>query len=318
MTSNESLRNYILKKIIKRVHLNKKTLTFVEDQTELSDELLCTLIKECAKYGFQESDARTFITQTANNITYNPSINKINHSITVDEIEVGQRLSLFFRNKSHGLLSMDLVCLERNYFFVIKSSVPGMIPLDIVNSMQTDWNMGFNVSFRVERNGKQHPNKNAFLQIGPLECINLYQPSYIYHLFDSEEDYSYEGYLVKCHATGNKYINTPQLKEGKIVFLASSEDDTPKESFFIICPNEDKDTATLLLNTDYINDSLRNGNKGLISMVLSCCEHTNTVTQSSLATKVVMEEPGVLQCNDLSSSEAFWFVTAKPIISFCQ
>ena len=156
MTSNESLRNYILQKIIKRVHLNKKTLSFVEDQTELSDELLGTLIKECAKYGFKESDARTFITQTAENITYNPSILKIHQSLTVDEIEVGQHLSLFFRNKIQGLLSMDLVCLEQNCFFVIKSSIPGLIPLDIVNSMQTDWNMGFSVRFRVERNGKQH------------------------------------------------------------------------------------------------------------------------------------------------------------------
>lgn len=317
MTSNESLRNYILQKIIKRVHLNKKTLSFVEDQTELSDELLGTLIKECAKYGFKESDARTFITQTAENITYNPSILKIHQSLTVDEIEVGQHLSLFFRNKIQGLLSMDLVCLEQNCFFVIKSSIPGLIPLDIVNSMQTDWNMGFSVRFRVERNGKQYPNKNSFLQIGTLESINMYQPSYINKLFDSEDDYTYEGYLLKSHATGNKYVNSYQLKDGRFVFTASNEDDIPKDSLFIICPNEDKDTATLLLNTDYINDTLKNGDNSFISNVLGCCELSNAVTQGSLIVKVIMEEPGVLQCNDLSASEAFWFITAKPIISFC-
>ena len=60
MTSNESLRNFILQKIIRKVRLNKKTFSFVEDQTELSDELLSTLISECAKYGFKESDARQY------------------------------------------------------------------------------------------------------------------------------------------------------------------------------------------------------------------------------------------------------------------
>lgn len=317
MTGNESLRNFILQKVIKKVRLNKKTFSFVEDQTELSDKLLSTLINECAKYGFKESDARTFITQTANNIAYNPSIKKINQNITINDIAVGQHFCVHFRNKHHGILSLNLVCLEQNCFFVNKSSIPGIASLDIINSMQQDWNIGFDVTLRIERNGKQHPNEMTFVRIGSLESIDLYLPSFINILFDSEEDYSYEGYLLKSHTTGNKYVNTPRLVNGRYIFSPSTEDDIPKDSIFVICPNDDKDTATLLVNTEYINELLRDGNQQKLLKNLCCCAISSNLFENEFKT-VIMEEPGVLQCNDLNSSEAFWFITAKPIISFCQ
>ena len=315
MTSNESLRNFILQKIIRKVRLNKKTFSFVEDQTELSDELLSTLISECAKYGFKESDARTFITQTANNITYNPSIKKISQNIAINDIAVGQHFCVHFRNKYHGKISLNLVCLEQNCFFVNKSSIPGIVSLDIVNSMQQDWNLGFDVTLRIERNGKQHPNEMTFVRIGSLESIDLYQPSFINKLFDSEEDYTYEGYLLKSHTTGNKYVNSPTILNGRYVFSPCTEDDIPKDSIFVICPNEDKDTATLLVNTEYINELLRDGKQQKLLKNLYCCTISSNTLENDYK-KIIMEEPGVLHCNDLNSSEAFWFITAKPIISF--
>lgn len=315
MTSNENLRNYILQKIIKGLHLNKKTFSFLEDKIELSDTLLSALIKECAKYGFNDSNARVFITQTANNITYNPSIELINNNLNANSIEVGQYFRMNFSNEKYGLLFLELVCLELNCFLVIKSTVPGVIPLDVLHSEQQVWNIGYDTRFAVERKGKRYPYSDSYLIIGKFNNINLYQPSFMYKIFDSEEDYSYNGYILKCHTTGNKYVNIPKTKDGKIIFLANEDDEIPKDSLFVIRPNEDKDTATLELNTDYINAIIDSGKKDLLENIRCCCESKNDIPKSNNF-KIIMEEPGGLQCNNVSSTEAFWFVTSKPIISF--
>ena len=121
--------------------------------------------------------------------------------------------------------------------------------------------------------------------------------------------------MLKSHTTGNKYVNSPTILNGRYVFSPCTEDDIPKDSIFVICPNEDKDTATLLVNTEYINELLRDGKQQKLLKNLYCCTISSNTLENDYK-KIIMEEPGVLQCNDLNSSEAFWFITAKPIISF--
>ncbi len=323
MNAIEHLKNYILKRVIKKVHFNKRTLSFVEDKTDLTDGILSSLIQECAKYGLDESDARNLITQTINNINLNPSINKITHNVDITHIPVGQHFKLTFDVGIVGLLSMELLCVEQNAFVVVKSTISGLIPFDVVSSVQQQWNIGHCLQFKVFRKGQSFPNTNSFLQIGKYVYMDSYTPSYIHKLFDSGDDYTFEGFNIKRNTTGVKYINSIHKINGYPSFFTFEKDNDPKTSIFIITPNEDLNTATLELNVYYINELLykKENCDECIFRLLDCCECINegishTVENLRKMTRIELIEPGVVQCSNIGLPNAYWFITAKPVIKF--
>lgn len=317
MATNEYLRNYILRNVIKKVHIDKNTLTLNEDKTELTDRLLGTLLKECAKYGLDEESSRTFITQTTENINSSPSIIRESNCIRVSDIAIGQHFKLFFKVEKIGLMSIEVVCMENNTFLVLRSDIPGLAHKDVLYSLFDTWSVGYELCFNVERNGKRYPNNDSSFQIGVYQYMEKFNPSYIHLLFDTEDTYSFEEYVIKRNTKEIKYANKVKAINNQIT-ITCAENIAPTSALFIVTPNEDGDTATLTLNIDYIKEQFAKKKRSVLNSISMCCDIGDDFKYQDIGEikEIREDEPGAVQCNDLSALKAIWTVTAKPIIRF--
>ncbi len=311
---NEYLRNFILQNTIEEAHYNVETREWTMDKTIMTDELLGTLFYECAKYGLNEMEARSLITQTTGSVNVSPSIVKVAQNVEVSNIPVGRHLKIMFNVEEKGTLGLEMLCVERNKFVVLNTDIPGIAPFDIVSPAQYKWNIGCVLQFEVERNGEKYPGEGLLLQIGTYQYMDEYLPSYIHKLYDTGKTFSYDEYVIKENTSGIKYVNTVEEKDGKLVFHAKENDEMPKKSLFRIIPNKDCDTATLELNVDYINELISQGQTKTMQQLRKCCISKKNGKSPSSPVRIECTEPGTLQCSDISSSDAYWTITAKPVI----
>lgn len=313
MISDNCLRNYIVKRLVSKVHIDKSTLTLIEDKTELTDSLLHELINECSKYGLNESAARSLITQIAGNVNCNPSVKTERYSLNVDNIVVGEHLKLNFVVESIGCIYLDLICIERNSFLIIDTSVPGTRIMDILISKNKLLNIGYDLQFCVKRNGKRYPDKEKYLQIGKFDSADRFEKSYLHYLFDSDEDYSYASIQDKSRREGYQYFDSVIQEEDKLVFKSNEESYIPKVSLYVIEPNKsNKSSAMLLINGDFIRRSMKTRNYEFVDNLNLCVDISGkslTVEDFEWMKNIKYVEPAFLKKEGKD-----WMIISKPLI----
>lgn len=317
MNTDDYLQRYILQNIVERVQVNQRTRTLMVDQTKLTDQQLDTLLRECAKYGLSEAEARSRILTMGQNIHIysQPSVRQSASPLSVAGIEVGRHLILCFQDKPGNEFKLALICVEKGCFAVVESEIPGVAVLDVLEALQPCWQAGSMLSFKVFRNGQPFPNEQQELQLEGYRHYKELLPGFLYEVYDTKQSFDYNDAQADMQANKTKYVDSWELHQvsGRPVFYTTSDDVQQRNSVFRIEPHVAADTATLIPNLDRLDNfrgaELINQAKNMFG---NCCRIMIPATQSP--EWAVCHSPGMLLCNDLAVSRAEWVLMSHPII----
>lgn len=345
MADNINFLKFIVKKIVRvaykegspDIHSPFSEWYRVERIT-LDDDMVRIIMAEGRHYDLTDSQITTCISEADRIVNFQPQILELYNGIDVEAIPKERHLRFYFMNKAFGMLTLDVVKVDKYQFAVVHSDIAALCWGDIVYFTANRVGIETTPSLCVKRDGKLYPDATrCALVIGRLVKIEQMLPGITHEIIDSTTDFHYvppkeehkekpkgdedavaaiEGNsLLKA---GKYYAWRPTRYEPVTFGLSEDLKNLPKPDFppFIATVTKDYDSVAELTVNPIFFPNLQPPEKrkkctsDLVDVVIdNVCEVVSRQAANGFVEALKVVEPGRLEWSELAK---VWVMTKKP------
>lgn len=330
MGNNDQLIRFIIKNLVRKVEYDVDKDRFSINRIDISDELITRIIDEGAQYGLGPDETRELISRVASDLQIAPFIDRSTSRTRVKEIQTGVHFRLNFKNEHLGPLTLEALCLETGSFFVLESDIPGLCHGDRIVSVNKVWNISYEVSFVVFRNGTtRFPDEYSLLTPGKLESIDYFHQSPVYEILDAQQQFTKAELEQKTDSKPesrkrlkNRYVWAPKLFDPIIFSLNLQSDTEEANASFLIQPGrKNPDQAKLVVNPELDLPEDETKRKYVLWAILQCCTVNGDAGMSTDMNNIFAIETlkaGKIKKTNANDTQELWLLTEKPVIRIFQ
>lgn len=287
----ENFEKFIIKQIVNTVDYHPESDEFEFNRICISDELINIIGDEGARYGIEKGQIGQIISRVAENIRTNPVIDLKYGSIDVSKLKVGQHLKINILHPEKGAHYIELLVTQKFHFYVLASDIVGVRYGDEIRALDDTWNNGFYIDFTVSLKNNKHSDEALILKLGKLQSVEMFGPSVVHEILDSESAFTYDGLNVSPKKTvvDNADLNENQEKSviaksnlRKYYFLMPDEinpvvfrwyegDTQNKTSPFVILEESDNPKASITINKAFKLPIDKSGKFRLLEVLCDVC-----------------------------------------------
>ena len=299
MADNINFLKFIVKKIVRvayeegspDIHSPFSEWYRVERIT-LDDDMVRIIMAEGRHYDLTDSQITTCISEADKIVNFQPQILELYNGIDVEAVPRERHLRFYFMNKAFGMLTLDVVKVDKYQFAVVHSDVAALCWGDIVQFTANRVGIETTPSLCVKRDGKLYPDADrCALVIGRLVKIEQMLPGITHEIIDATTDFHY---------------------------VPPKEEHMPKPDFppFIATVTKDYDSvAELTVNPIFfpnlpLPDKRKKCTSDLVDVVIDdVCEVVSRQAANGFVEALKVVEPGRLEWSELAK---VWVMTKKP------
>lgn len=211
-SQTNNFEKFVIKQIVGSVEYNPETDEYKINNIHVSDDLINKIVEEGERYGFSREESVRYISLIANNIKTSPSVDIINSSISVENLNHGIHLKINIVHQTKGKRYLDLITLGENSFYVVGTNISGLKCGDKLKPLDRDWYVSYHIDFQIFRRKNRIPDANTILHIGKLESIEIFTPSIINEILDSRNTFSFTEQNKLTEETLEESTNTDSSK----------------------------------------------------------------------------------------------------------
>lgn len=275
----ENFEKFIIKQIVNTVDYHPETDEYEINRIHISDDIIKTIEEEGLRYGFDKNHIGDIILQVSENIRTTPAVQLRYDSIEVKEIKIGQHFRINVLHPEKGRHYVELLTINKYAYYVLSSDIMGVRYGDELQALDKIWNNGYYADFSIIHSEKKQHNEKKILRLGSIQNLELYSPSVVHEILDSEESFSYE----KAIANKEAIVNTPDSayyfwipnKWKPITFCWKGGDVQDETSAFVVFDKENSDYAKLIINKSLKLPTEENKISALMEILFDCCKWKN-------------------------------------------
>lgn len=318
----EYFEKFIVKQIVNTVDYHPETDEYEFNHICISDDIINIIEDEGGRYGLERAQISQIISQVAENIRTRPAIKLIYDSIDVLKLKIGQHLRINILHPDKGSHYIELLATNKFHFYVLASDISGVRYGDEIHALDSTWNNGYYADFRVSFGNNKHLNGELILRLGKLQSVEMFSPSVVHEILDSESTFTRDSLNViqgKKNIEKSKdikyYFWIPN-KYKPITFSWREGDAQDETSPFIIIDNENASEAKITINKAFHLPTEEKMLSSLMEIIYDCCTWRNAFKGINSLKYVKSVKSGVVKrvVSDLGHKE--WVIISQPQIKF--
>lgn len=318
----EYFEKFIVKQIVKTVEYHPETGEYEINRIHISDDIINVIEDEGLRYGLKRTQIAQIISQVAENIRIKPAVKLKYDCIDVGRFKIGQHLRINILHPEKGLHYIELLVTNRYHFYVLASDIVGIRYGDEIHALDGTWNNGYYADFRVTFGNDKHLNGNLILRLGKLQSVEMFSPSVVHEILDSESSFTYDslnaiqGRKVVGKCKNIKYYFWIPNKYKPITFSWREGDVQDEKSPFIIIENEDVPEAKITINKAFHLPADEKVLNTLIEIIYDCCKWRNAFNGIDNLKYVKSVKSGVVKRVESDLGYKEWVLISQPQIKF--
>ena len=318
----EYFEKFIVKQIVKTVEYHPETGEYEINRIHISDDIINVIEDEGLRYGLKRTQIAQIISQVAENIRTRPAVKLKYDCIDVGRLKIGQHLRINILHPEKGPHYIELLVTNRYHFYVLASDIVGIRYGDEIHALDGTWNNGYYTDFRVTFGNDKHLNVNLILRLGKLQSVEMFSPSVVHEILDSESSFTYDslnaiqGRKVVDKCKNIKYYFWIPNKYKPITFSWREGDVQDEKSPFIIIENEDVPEAKITINKAFHLPADEKVLNTLIEIIYDCCKWRNAFNGIDNLKYVKSVKSGVVKRVESDLGYKEWVLISQPQIKF--
>lgn len=319
----EYFEKFIVKQIVNTVDYHPETDEYEINRIHISDDIINIIEDEGVRYGLNRAQIGQIISQVAENIRTKPACRLRYDSIDVTKFKIGQHLRINILHPKKGPHYIELLVTNKYHFYVLASDIIGVRYGDEIRALARVWNNGYYIDFTDSLVNDKNLNGKAILRLGKLQSVEMYSPSIVHEILDSESTFTYDSLnaiqgdeFVDNRRNIKYYFQIPQ-KYKPITFIWREGDAQDETSLFIITDNEENvPEVKITINNAFrlpIEEKMLNF---FMEIIFDCCKWRNAFNGINNLKYVKSVKSGVVKrvVSDLDHKE--WVLIRQPQIKF--
>lgn len=319
----EYFEKFIVKQIVNMVDYHPETDKYEINRIHISDDIINIIEDEGCRYGLKKSQIGPIISQVAENIRTTPTIKLRYDIIDVTKFKIGQHFRINILHPEKGSHYIELLVTSKYCFYVLASDIIGVRYGDEIRALDSIWNNGYYIDFKVSFVSNKNLNGRAILRLGKLQSVEMFNPSIVHEILDSESTFTYDSLnviqddeIVDKRRNIKYYFQIPQ-KYKPITFIWHEGDAQDETSLFIITDNEENvPEVKITINTAFhlpIEEKMLNS---FMEIIYDCCKWRNAFNGFNNLKYIKSVKSGVVKrvVSDLDHKE--WVLIRQPQIKF--
>lgn len=317
----ENFEKFIIKHIVNTVDYHPEKDEYEINRIHISDDILKTIEDEGLRYGFNKNNVGDIVLQVSENIRTTPAVQLRYDSINVKELVVGQHFQINILHPEKGAHYVELLTINKYVYYVLSSDIPGVCYGDELHALDKIWNNGYYADFSIKHANSVQTNKDKILRLGNLQNIEMYSPSVVHEILDSEENFSYETAIANKKTTIGKpndctyYFWIPN-KWKPITFCWKGGDVQDETSAFVVVDNEDSDSAKIIINKSFKLPTEEKKLNALMEILFDCCKWKNAFNGIEGLKSIKTVKAGKVRRVVSEIVFKAWELENKPLIKF--
>ena len=184
-----NFQKFIIQNIVQSVEYDALLDSYTFNRCEISDDLISIIVQEGKRYGMSEQEARQYITLTASNIKTSPYAKKIVSDFDFASIPFGTHIRIDIEHPIQGHQWLEGIKLKKS-LFLLNSSIRGLYYGVRIYPQTEIWSSGFYINFEYQPDRSPVIIQNLVLSIGKLSYIQLFYPSVVHEIIDSQRTFA--------------------------------------------------------------------------------------------------------------------------------
>lgn len=252
MLGNNQFENFIVKQITHPISFNVDTMELQFNKIVASESVMRKIMEEGIRYGYTERKINDIVTRTVKKISDSPSIEVLHRNLSTENIGLGQHFKIVTHSDCAGEICIELCCIEPGRYLVLSSDDNTLIAGDELVPIMKSWNVCETIDFMIYRDNNLYPNASTIFRTAKISCFELYNPSAVYQIYDSEKDFSFD--TIEKKEIKVFYANYPGIEDP----IAYNDDDFSMDKLLPYRIEQNGNVASLSLNDIWINDKKSN------------------------------------------------------------
>lgn len=313
---------FIIKRIVNTVDYNSEKDEYIINRISISDDVLEEIFEEGQRYGLSKTECVQVVNNVSDNIITEPDVNILKGHFDLRSIAIGQHLRINILHPEKGPHYIELLVTNRYHFYVLASDIVGIRYGDEIHALDGTWSNGYYADFRVTFGNDKHLNENLILRLGKLQSVEMFSPSVVHEILDSESSFTYDslnaiqGRNVVDKCKNIKYYFWIPNKYKPITFIWREGDVQDEKSPFIIIENEDVPEAKITINKAFHLPADEKVLNTLIEIIYDCCKWRNAFNGIDNLKYVKPVKSGVVKRVESDLGYKEWVLISQPQIKF--
>lgn len=313
---------FIIKQIVNTVEYHVETDEYEINRIHISDDIIKVIEDEGVRYGLERTQIGQIISRVAENIRTKPAVKLRYDCIDVTKFKIGQHIRINILHPEKGSHYIELLATNKYYFYVLASDIIGIRYGDEIHALDSTWNNGYYVDFKIILGDNKRFNEESVLRLGKLQSVEMFNPSVVHEILDSESTFTYDslnaiqGKKVVGKSMDIKYYFWIPNKYKPVTFSWREGDAQDVTSPFIIIDNENASEAKITINKTFHLPTEEKMLSSLIEIISDFCRWRNAFNGIDNLKYVKSVKSGVVKrvVSDLGYKE--WVLISKPQIKF--
>lgn len=320
----ENFEKFIVKQIVSTVEYHPETDQYDINRIHISDDIIQTIEAEGVRYGLKREQIVQIISRVSENIRTSPAVQLRYDNIEVKKLKTGQHFRVNILHPDKGAHFIEVLVTNTYHFFVLDSDIMGVGYGDELHALDNIWNNGFFIDFAITRRNGEASNRNIKLRIGKIQNVELFGPSVVHEILDSELSFTYdektnEDKNVKQAKEKNKnreYFVWLPNKWTPITFCWREGDLQDKASAFVIIDNEESEEAKISINQALVLPQKEEMRETLVEILFDCCLWKNTFSGTENLKYIKSVKAGKVKRVKSELGYKEWELISQPQIKF--
>lgn len=316
----ENFEKFIIKQIVNTVDYHPETDEYVINRIHISDDIIRVIEEEGTRYGLDKSQIGDILTQVAENIRTVPAIKLRYDSVDLKELEIGQHFRINILHPEKGRHYVELLTIKKYVYYVLSSDIMGVRYGDELHALDKTWNNGYYADFSIiHSENKQQNENNIILRLGSIQNLEIYSPSVVHEILDSESTFSFEEFKVAQLNKETKdrqfYFGMPS-KWNPITFCWKKGDVQDETSAFMVTDKENSDYARIIINKSFELPTEENKRNALMAILFECCKWKNSFNGTDALENIKTVKAGKVRRVVSNTEYKEWELESQPQIKF--
>lgn len=315
----ENFEKFIIKQIVNTVDYHPETDEYEINRIHISDDILRAIELEGTRYGLEKSQIGDILTQVSENIRIVPAIKLRYDSVDLKELEIGRHFRINILHPEKGHHYVELLTINKYVYYVLSSDIMGVRFGDELHALDKTWNNGYFADFSIINRENKQQNKNKILRLGSIQNLEIYSPSVVHEILDSESTFSFEdikvGQLKKETKERHYYFGMPS-KWNPITFCWKEGDIQDETSAFVVIEKENSDYAKIIINKSFKIPTEENKRNALMEIFFECCRWKNSFNGTDSLESIRTVKAGKVRKVASKKECKEWELESQPQIKF--
>ena len=305
MLGDNKFENFIVKQITHPISFDIDSLELQFNKIVASEGVMNKIYEEGVRYGYNQISIDEIVVRTLRKISNGPNTEEIYRELSTDNIVLGQHLKIITHDDNVGRICIELCCIEKGHYLVLFSDDKTLVAGDKLISIMKCWNICESIDFMIYRNDCRYPNVNTIFRTSKVVFFEMYNPSAVYQIYDSEKEFVYEE--SECIEKAIVYYASYPNHKNPVAFTSSDFCNDKSLPYKIIVRGN---IASLLLNESWFDSKSH-----ILDFILSVrslenreCEFINDVDIDRELERFIQVQAGVLKRAYTISSGDIWMV----------